>query len=115
MATPAGYRLVQSGVPKSASCIVACLIFFGLQLNAHADFSMPGMVFASSASGQFLVTSSQVSSQLANIAEIATNDVFVRLEPALLAVSAERLRDALMVKLGLDSRAPWLGKIYLTL
>ncbi len=76
---------------------------------------MPGMVFASSASGQFLVTSSQVSSQLANIAEIATNDVFVRLEPALLAVSAERLRDALMRKLGLDSRAPWAGKIYLTL
>ena len=100
---------------KWGSCVVACLIFLGLQPSARADFSMPGMLSANSASGQFLVTSTTVASQLSSISEIATNDLFVRLEPALLAVSAERLRDLLMEKLGLDSRAPWTGKIYLVI
>jgi hypothetical protein len=100
---------------KWVPCAVACLIFLGLQRSAHADFSMPGMISANSASGQFLVTSSTTASQLSSIPEIATNGLFVRLEPALLAVSAERIRDLLMEKLGLDSRAPWGGKIYMVI
>lgn len=93
---------------------IACLaLFLMLQYLAHADFSAPGTLSASSASGQFLVTSSQQISPLALVPEIATNNNFVRLEPAFLAVSADRIRNSLMQKLGLNSREPWAGKIYL--
>jgi hypothetical protein len=96
-------------------CVVACLVFFFTQLSARADLPVDGIVSANSASGQFLVTSPQETSPLAFLPEIATNSEFVRLEPALLAVSAERTRDSLMKKLGLDSRAPWGGKIFLVM
>lgn len=117
---PSQYTSVRSGISfgkiaVARSCAVACLVLFFARQLARADFSMPGMLSASSASGQFLVTSSQEISPLSLMPEIATNDNFVRLEPALLAVSADRVRNSLMQKLGLDSHAPWSGKIYLAL
>ena len=45
----------------------------------------------------------------------AANADFVRLEPALLAVSAERIKQTLWRELGIDSTAPWRGKIFLAL
>lgn len=95
---------------------MACLAFFlMLQQLARAEFFAPGTLSASSASGQFLVTGTQETSPLDLMPEIATNNSFVRLEPALLAVSADRVRNSLMQKLGLDSHAPWTGKIYIAL
>jgi hypothetical protein len=82
---------------------------------ARAEFPMPDMIAADSVSGQFVVTGSRQFSQLALMPEVATNDNFVRLEPALLAVSAERFRNALLWKLGVNSGSPWSGKIFLAL
>ncbi len=47
--------------------------------------------------------------------EIATNANLVRLEPALLAVAAERLKTSLWNEIGLRSDTPWRGKITLKL
>ena len=46
---------------------------------------------------------------------MATNANLVRLEPALLSVSAERIKDSLRRKLGIEPNAPWQGKIFLVL
>ena len=54
-------------------------------------------------------------SRLAARPEIATNADFVRLEPALLAVSAERIKASLRRELDLNPNAPWRGKIFLAL
>lgn len=78
-----------------------------------AEFSLPGMVSADSISGQFVVTSTPQLSRLALLPEVARDPNLVRLDPALLAVSAERIKQAVMAKLGVDPRAPWSGNIYL--
>ena len=82
---------------------------------ARADFLLPGIVAANSASGQFIVTAPSSFSSLASLPEMAGDDDFVRLEPALLAVSADRVRNAFLQKLGVNPAAPWAGKIYLAL
>jgi hypothetical protein len=69
----------------------------------------------SSASGQFVVIGAQQVSPLASLPAIVTNAEFVRLEPALLAVSAERVKQALWRQLGLDPLVPWRGRIFLAL
>jgi hypothetical protein len=95
------------------------IVFFVLSLAlllpraVRADFSLPGMVSANSISGQFVVTSSPKLSDLALLSVVATNREFIRLEPALLTVSAERIKQALMAKLGVDPHTPWSGNIYL--
>jgi hypothetical protein len=82
---------------------------------ACADFPFPNMVAANSASGQFVVTSSPEFSQMALEPDIATNEDFVRLEPALLAVSAERVKAFVLNKLGVSAEAPWRGQISLAI
>jgi hypothetical protein len=72
---------------------------------------LPDMNVTRSISGQFIVTGDrQVSSFLG-----VTNSDFVRLEPALLAVSAERIKQTLWGKLGINSATPWRGQIFLAL
>ena len=68
-----------------------------------------------SVSGQFIITASQEFSLLLHQADLAANTNFVRLEPALLAVAAERFKYSLWHELGLKPDAPWSGKIFLTL
>jgi len=46
---------------------------------------------------------------------VADNTNLVRLEPALLSVSAERIKDSLRRQLGIAPNAPWQGKIFLVL
>src|ERR1700722_6311148 len=108
----AEYKLVRSGVSfgkkpaanehgiarvRPLRLTIACLVFFlALTPPARADFSSPDMVSASSSSGQFVVTGSRQFSPLASIPDIAANKDIVRLDPALLAVSAERIRAFLM-------------------
>ncbi len=82
---------------------------------ARADFSPPEIVAAHSVSGLFVVTGSPQFSDLAMLPAVATNQEIVRLEPGLLAVSAERIKDSLLQKLGVDNHAPWRGTIYLAL
>jgi hypothetical protein len=92
-------------------CILCALFFFA---NARAQFSPPGTDSARSISGQFIIVGSLENSPLANSRLIATNADFVRLEPALLVVSAERLKKSLWRDLAINS-TPWRGQIFLTL
>jgi hypothetical protein len=100
---------------------VLCVAVF--PLFARAQTSFPDTSSARSVSGQFIVTgapSRPAGSRLAARPEIATNTDFVRLEPALLAVSAERIKESLGRELnpelrGLDLSTPPSGKIFLAL
>jgi hypothetical protein len=91
------------------------MAFFLAMPVARADFPIPGVISDNSVSGQFIVTATPGFSSLASLPEIAGDDDFVRLEPALLAVSADRVRASLLRRLGVDPALPWNGKIYLTL
>jgi hypothetical protein len=91
------------------------LVVLFLATAARADFPLPGVIAANSASAQFIVTARPGFSSLASLPEIAGDNDFVRLEPALLAVSADRVRTSLLRMLGVDPSLPWNGKIYLTL
>ena len=83
---------------------------------ARANSPFPNLVTANSVSGQFVVTAVPGFSPLRFIPDlIPTNVDVVRLEPAELAVSADRVRDMLLRKLGVDPNAPWNGKIFLAL
>lgn len=68
-----------------------------------------------SVSGQFLVSAPPQSSWLINRPEIVANTNLVRLEPALLAVTVERIKVLLWQQLGLKPDSPWRGKIHLLL
>jgi len=70
---------------------------------------------ALSYSGQFVITGSADQSPLASLPAVTTNSAFIRLEPAVLSVSAERIKQSLYRLLGLSSVQNWQGKIYLTL
>jgi hypothetical protein len=82
---------------------------------AHAQ-SLPGdHALAFSYSGQFVITGSEDQSPLTSLPAVTTNAAFVRLEPAVLSVSAERVKQSLYRLLGLTSIRDWQGKIYLAL
>jgi len=78
--------------------------------SARAQFLPPSPLTAGSRSGQFLV-------QAASSAEpdpiLATNQSLIHLEPALLAISAERIKQNLWHEL--EANQPWRGKIFVTL
>jgi hypothetical protein len=100
---------------------VLCVVVF--PLFARAQTSFPDTSSARSVSGQFIVTgvpSHLAGSRLAAMPEIATNTDFVRLEPALLAVSAERIKESLRRELNREFKNPGVnapphGKIFLVL
>lgn len=100
---------------------VLCVVVF--PLFARAQTSFPDTSSARSVSGQFIVTgapSRPAGSRLAAMPEIATNTDFVRLEPALLAVSAERIKESLRRELNREFKTPGVnapphGKIFLAL
>lgn len=69
----------------------------------------------SSLSGQFVVIGVAPSLSTNPPAFAVTNAGLVRLEPALLAVSAERVKQSLWRKLGVNVTSPWRGRIFLAL
>lgn len=81
--------------------------------RARADFNLPNIPSATSVSGQFLVTDKPGFSQLDYLPEVINNRNLVRLEPALLVVSADRVREAFLHKLGVNPGAQGGSKIYL--
>ncbi|MGA2281337.1 MAG: hypothetical protein ABSG80_13660 [Verrucomicrobiota bacterium] len=101
--------------------LVFCAVVF--PWFARAQTSFPDTSSARSVSGQFIVTgapSRLAGSRLAAMPGIATNTDFVRLEPALLAVSAERIKESLGRELNpelrrLDFPTPPPGEIFLAL
>jgi len=113
-------RLSVEAIKRSAGSTLprfhaSTLFFCALLLPAfvHAQSPLPVVNVTRSFSGQFLVSASGPVSPLAGLPTVATNADFVRLEPALLAVSAERVKESLWRELGIGS--PACGRIYLAL
>ena len=86
---------------------------FALSVTAQSAYTEARSVM--SVSGQFTVVAAAHYSPLMHQPALATNDNFVRLEPALLAIGAERFKSALWSQLGYQSDAQWNGKIFLAL
>jgi hypothetical protein len=68
-----------------------------------------------SVSGQFVATGPAQFLTPAHWPGLVTNTDLVRLEPALLSISAERIKQSLQRELGIGLNAPWQGKIFLLL
>ena len=100
-------------------CGCAAVLLTAFCGPARAQTAFSDTASTRSVSGQFIIAGA-AGSRLSARTEIATNASFVRLEPALLAVSAERLKESLGRKLnpergGLNADAAPRGKIYLVL
>ena len=80
---------------------------------AGAQTSPPENTVTRSISGQFIILRPQTPPLLNVPPAIAAATNLVRLEPALLAVSAERIKDLIWHKLGIQGQ--WRGPIYLVL
>jgi len=106
----AGLRLER----LTASTLLFSVLFFPAVARAQAP--LPDMVATrTSFSGQFAVIGAQQISPLARQPAAVTNAEMVRLDPALLAVSAERVKKPLWRQLGIDLMTPWRGRIFLAL
>jgi hypothetical protein len=98
---------------RDFGCAVALLgIFCG---EVRAQFSPVGLNITRSISGQFVIMGLAAPSRLANLPANAADTNLVRLEPALLSVSAERIKESLGRELGIKPNTPWRGKIFLAL
>jgi hypothetical protein len=82
---------------------------------ARAQLPWSAAVAARGISGQFIVTASPRVSSLSRDRSVTTNAALVRLDPALLAVSAERIKKSLWQQLGVDDANRWRGEIFLAL
>ncbi len=81
--------------------------------NAGAQFVPGRQTPAQSASGQFIVRGSQSTEVSPALSGLATDTNYILLQPALLAVSCERIKQKLWLELGVN--AAWRGRIYLNL
>src|SRR5207244_10299871 len=88
-------------------------VMFGSLLSAaHAQFTPPETSSARSFSGQFVVRTLRAPGGPAP-APATTNQNLIRLEPTLVTVSCERIKQLLYHELGM--RSAWRGKIFLAL
>jgi hypothetical protein len=114
-----GFRIqaLERAVPTLRRFAARAFFFvaFSPAVVVHAEFSTADPLMAHSVSGQFVVSDGQPSSRLFYLPDFAANTNFVRLEPALLAVAAERFKGLLWRQLGFKPDSPWRGKIYLNL
>jgi hypothetical protein len=99
---------------RTAAGAFFCAVIF-LAAAARAEFSEDDPQVTRSISGQFVVSTTTQHSRLFFLPDFANNTNFVRLEPALLAVAAERFKDLLWQQLGLRADSAWQGKIHLSL
>lgn len=84
-----------------------------LCISANAQFTFPTTNFARSGSGQFIVHGQPWSARAAAVPEFANGGNYLRLEPALTAISCERIKRALADVL--DDKSRWRDKVYLAL
>ncbi len=91
--------------------MLGCVLLFPPSVGAQ--FSHTDENSTRSVSGQFIAGGPVQFSRLARLPRVAADTNFVRLEPALLAVSAERIKDSLYRRLEIKTDTPWRGQIYL--
>jgi len=101
---------------KSSSFRTVAFLLAGVLLPAvcRAEFQLPDMVSTRSNSGEFAIISAQQVSPLAGSLAVKTNITLVRLEPALLAATAEHIKNSIYQQLGINDTA-WHGQIFLVL
>jgi hypothetical protein len=81
----------------------------------RAQFSPPDKNSARSLTGQFIVHGTPKISPLAGSPRVAADTNLVQLEPALLVVSAERIKESVWRTLEIKANPPWRGPIHLVL
>ncbi len=91
-----------------AAGVIACWGLFAA--SAPAQFLGPNPLTVSGRSGQFMVQG-PASAEPDSI--LATNQSLIRLEPTLLAISAERIKQNLWREL--ETAQPWRGRVFVTL
>ncbi|HEU5397316.1 MAG TPA: hypothetical protein VFV81_09115 [Verrucomicrobiae bacterium] len=89
----------------------APLLLLASTLPARGQFSLPEDRMVHSVSGQFLAVAPEPPSRFTRLPQVLTNNDYVRLDAALLTVSAERVKESLRHELHDDSA--WCGRIYL--
>ncbi|HEV2693596.1 MAG TPA: hypothetical protein VG347_11935 [Verrucomicrobiae bacterium] len=92
--------------------VLFCLVLIFSTNVAPAQGTPTGPPSVRSVSGQFSVSAVPGLSPLLHRADLAADTNLVRLEPALLAISAERFKFALWSRLGIRLGSPWSGKIF---
>jgi hypothetical protein len=96
----------------------ACRVVLGLLLSlaaARGELTLTPQNFVHSVSGQFMVSSVPNLEPVFGTKALAANTNLVHLEPALLAVAAERFKNSLWQQLGLKADPTWMAKFYLIL
>jgi hypothetical protein len=99
---------------QSAAVLLGLLLIFSAPATRSQE-AQTGPPSVRSVSGQFVVSAQQNDSPWFRRANFAADTNLVRLDPALLAVSAERFKLALWAQLGIRPGSTWSGKIFLTL
>lgn len=94
----------------AAAGLVCCLVPLR---GALAQVAPPGPRATQSYSGQFIVRAMPAPRLPGRLANLETNRNFIQLEPTLLAISGERIKQILWRNL--EANAPWQGKIFLGL
>ncbi len=102
-----------TGRHGAALTIAAALWLPTLHSLAASPLLPSDLVSARSQSGQFVVYAGPSPGSIPPVLEPAKNTGFVRLEPTLVAVSCERIKQLLSREL--DAAAPWRGTIYVVL
>lgn len=98
-----------------ATGILFCLLLIFSGPIASAQDTQNGPSSVRSVSGQFIVTALPGDSSWLRRINLSAETNLIRLEPAFLAVSAERFKLALWSQLGVRPGAAWSGKVFLTL
>ncbi|HEY1661392.1 MAG TPA: hypothetical protein VGI03_03145 [Verrucomicrobiae bacterium] len=101
-------------IPQSLGAVVFFWVAIFSPVVGRAGVQFPMLVSTRSNSGEFAVMSANQVSPLADSLMVKTNAQLVRLQPALLAVSAEHIKDSMDQRLGI-APSKWNGQIYLAL
>ena len=110
------HRHCESTIQRSNAwpLLLSAAIFLPVVTRAQPSLPDPAAT-RSSLSGQFVVITPNPASSPGQPPLTVTNTEFVRLNPALLAVSAERIKQPIWRQLGISSMTPWRGRIFLAL
>lgn len=115
LAKAADHRRTASAPARLAVLALFCIFLLASSAGARAQALWAEARSVRSVSGQFVVTVAPEESPLLHRADLAADTNYVRLEPALLAVSAERFKYSLWTLLGLPADGGWSGRIFLAL
>src|SRR5260370_15620503 len=92
-------------------CLLGVVFSLIPSAAVRAELLQPGVMLARSHSGQFVIQSLSAAVTSREVADLETRSNFVRLDPALLPVSSERIKQLLWRELG--AQDTWSGKIFL--